>query len=439
MTKDLKRVDYVPVFLDKRLNFLVVVAVLLTTLLGWFNPNSICIGLLVLCRLVDGNPLRNLKTAFTNKVFLAYLVFFLIDAAGYLHTHNMVTQGKIVLKEATMVAVVFAFCAGKFADERRYRQLITVYSLLLLIVSLYCLGLALHRYRATGDSNVFFYHALTEPISQNAVFYSVFTLFGMVFLLSPLGDPALGALPHGVRKVVRIALVVFFLGMIVLLSSRLLLIVTLLILANTFSRRYSYRKNKSAFLIAGSALLLTVCLLFAIDNPIRTRFKEMEGDLDIVRMNTFNPKMVFTSLQSRLIEGRFAVEILDSHHAWIFGVSPGDSQDILDQKYIDAKMDIGDPSQGPHRKMRGFIGYNFHNQYTESLVKTGLVGLVSLLTIFCLLSAAAARQGAKEAWYVTATLAIFFIPEAPLTLQHGVFLFCFFPLLALSAPARRKL
>jgi len=32
------------------------------------------------------------------------------------------------------------------------------------------------------------------------------------------------------------------------------------------------------------------------------------------------------------------------------------------------------------------------------------------------------------------TLVAFFIPQSPLTMQHGVFLFCFFPLLLLYSP-----
>jgi hypothetical protein len=33
-------------------------------------------------------------------------------------------------------------------------------------------------------------------------------------------------------------------------------------------------------------------------------------------------------------------------------------------------------------------------------------------------------------------VAVFFVPEAPLTMQHGVFLFCFFPLMAAYMPPK---
>jgi O-antigen ligase len=99
-------------------------------------------------------------------------------------------------------------------------------------------------------------------------------------------------------------------------------------------------------------------------------------------------------------------------------------------------MYIGDSTQGPDRHIRGFLGYNFHNQYLETTVRSGLLGLAALLAIFVALFAAARRHGTREAWFVILIIAVFFIPQAPLTLQNGVFLFCFFPLLALAAPKK---
>jgi O-antigen ligase len=432
--------DVLPVFLHKNINFLALIAVLFTTLFGWFNPNSWCIILLVVCRLLDGRPGTNIKTAFANRLFLTYIILFLIGAAGFLYGHDLATEGKVVSKECTLVAVAFVFCAGRFADQPSYRKLITYYSLLLLASSVYCLFVAWRHYLPEKNTNYFFYHTLTAPISQNAVFYSVYVLFGIVFLLSPYGEPVIGTLPRWGRQSLRYGLLLFFLGMMVLLSSRLMLVIMVLILAANFSRRYSFRKNRAAFLIAGSLLLVAVGLLAVHDNPIRWRFREMaDGDMTFVHRDTFNPDTHFSSLDSRLVQWRFAVEILNASHAWLFGVSPGDSQDLLDQKYVAAHMYVGNPAEGPHRHVRGYLGFNFHDQYIETLVRSGLVGLASLLAVFVALFAAASSSGVREAWIVVLTLAVFFVPEAPLTLQHGVFLFCFFPLLALNRPSPEKL
>jgi len=434
MTTPSALIDDGPVFLKKKINLIVVLAVVLTNLFGWFNPNSWLIGALVACRLFDGKPLTVLKNAFTNKVFLVFLVYFLVDVAGFLYTHDPAVQGRTITKEATIVAVAFAFCGGRFADQKTFRQLVTAYTLMLLLSSLYCLVIAYQHFLKERSLHVFFYQELTKPTSFNAVFFSVYVVCGIVFLLSPNGDPAIGWLPPGGRMTLRFLLVLFFLGMILLLSSRLLLAVTLGIMLNAFVRRYSYRKNKATFIIGGTALVLTLTLLIIFDKPIQRRFGDMIGDLSVVKREKFYPTMYFNTLQSRLVEWRFAREILETQHAWLFGVSPGDSQNLLDQKYIDANMDIGLPEEGINRKLRGFLGYNFHNQYVEALVRGGVVGLAALLSVFIVLAVAVRQHGAKEGWYVLFTIAVFFMPEAPLTMQHGVFLFCFLPLMALGAP-----
>jgi O-antigen ligase len=438
MAKDLKRsfFERSPVFLQNRLYFLVMVAVLFTTIAGWFNPNSWCLIALLACRLFDGNPLHRIRTAFKNRIFVGYFLFALMGAAGYLYTHNWRMEGQIVSKEATMVVITFVFFAGRFADRQTYRQLITVYSMLLLATSLYCLGRAFLHYLSSHDANVFFYHALTEPLSQNAVFYSVYMLFGIIFLLSGDGEPVFGILSPRERRGLRVALTVFFAGMMILLSSRLMIVVTAAIFLHVFFRRYSFRQNKRLLIVAAVALALAAGILTLVDNPIRDRFRETaDGNLALVGQEKFKSYMHFSSTELRLLQWRFGMEILNTRHAWVFGVSPGDSQDLLDEKYTNTNMYIGNPAEGPDRHFRGFLGYNFHNQYLETLVRSGLAGLALLLGIFVLLLSRARQYRIRELWFVVLTLVVFFIPEAPLTMQHGVFLFCFFPGFALSRPA----
>lgn len=411
------------------------VAVLCTTVAGWFNPNSWCILALLACRLLDGNPLDNLKSAFSNRLFVAYLLFVVIGAAGIFYTHNPRTEFQVISKEATMVAIPFILCAGKFADQRSYRQLITAYSAILLAASLYCLGRAMRHWLASGETDVFFYHTLTEPLSQNAVFFSVYVLFGIVALLSPDGEPAIDSWSPHLKRIVRVMLIIFFLGMMILLSSRLILVITVVILVNIFFRRYSYRQNKRLLLAAVVLMAIIIGLLLIVPNPIRDRFRETaDGNLALVRQDSFISYQHFSSTELRMVQWRFGMEILRARHAWIFGVSPGDSQDLLDEKYTVTNMYIGNPADGPDRHFRGFLGFNFHNQYLETFVRSGLVGLALLLAIFALLLSRARKDGIREAWFITLTMAVVFVPEAPLTMQHGVFLFCFFPLFALNRP-----
>lgn len=424
-------------FLHKKIVFFVLLSVLATTVFSWFRVNSYCIILLVACRLFyDGKPLAAIRSAFGNPLFKAYFAFFLVETAGLVHTHNMNEGLDLVSKDSTLVAIAFVICAGEFAGEVEYRRMANAYVMIVVLASVYCLAYAFREYTLGGDRSVFFYHSLTRPISQNAVFYSVFVLFGLFFLLFPAdGFYGSGSTSRS-GKGIRLFLVIFFVLMIVLLNSKLMLVITLSAVLYFFARKSSLRTNKLAVIVAALIVVLGFAVFMLTDNPVRKRYQELTySNLEMIKNERFTPDLYFNALQLRLLEWRFAVEILDENRAWVFGVSPGDSQGLLDKKYIATHMYIGNPGEGPHRKVRGFIGYNFHNQFLETFVRDGLPGLLALLAIFVLLARLVRENRSPGAFVILLTLVLFFIPEAPLTMQHGIFLFCFFPLLA---PYSRK-
>jgi len=244
------------IFLRKKFYFFVTLAVLYTTVFSLFNLNSYCIILLGACRLWEGKILDNIKGAFRNKLFLAYFLFFVIEAAGMLHTHNTKAGADVISKDATLVAVAFALLAGRFADERAFGSLMLCYCAMVVAASVYCLGVAAHRFGEGESGEVFFYHTLTSPISHNAVFFSVYVLFAQIFLLSADGQEALGRAFPAAPLGMRIFLVGFFMGMIFLLSSKLILVLAVIVLAGFFLRRYGFRQNKRVVLALGLGAVL---------------------------------------------------------------------------------------------------------------------------------------------------------------------------------------
>src|SRR5882724_9306137 len=420
-----------PLFLQNKICFFLTLAVIATTVLSVFNLNSYCIILLLLCRLWVGGPLTAIRTAFTNKYFLAYFALFMVDAVGLLYTHNRTTGGHIVERDATLLAIPFIICAGPFTDEGGYRKLMTAYCLILALASLYCLGIAVQHYIQVKEIYVFFYHTFSHAIRENAIYFSVFMIFGLLYLLSPRWDIDSKRLSPKVKSGLRIGMILFFTGIIILLASKLLLVVPFLIFVHFAFQRYSIRKNKKFIL----ALIVTGLLLIAgvvfTDNPIKYRYLDIvNGDISVIRKEKFSRATYFNGVQLRLIEWHFALEILNENHAWIQGVSPGDSQDLLNKKYIAAEMYTGDPKE----KKLGFLTYNFHNQYIEDLVRSGLIGLGVLLTVCGLLIGLARKCGSREAFFTVAILLVLFLTESFITLQHGVFLFSFFPLLLIYSP-----
>jgi O-antigen ligase len=422
-------------FLHNRFYFFVALGVFVTTICGWFRINTWFIVLLALCRLVDGNAPANIRKAFSNKLFLSYLAIFLLELLSQLFTADPTEGWKIVSRDATLVAVPFVLCAGTFADLPSYKKFMAACCLGLVLASLACLVRATQHYLATGDIDVFFYHPLVAPLSQNAVFYSVFILFGLFFLLSFDLRPVFPQLPPRLIRLLQFFMVFFFILMIVLLASKLFLVIMLLSLAYFLLRKYRFTGNRILLFSLGGILLLLIVLLFATKNPIKDRYNDiLAANIGMIKKEHFAPGDSFNGIQIRLLEWRFAVEILNEHRAWLWGTTPGYSQHLLNQKYVDANMYLG----APGRKGRGFWDYNFHNQYIETLVRTGFIGLALLLANLCLQIGIVRRWKTGQAFFTVLTLLLFFIPQSPLTMQTGVFLFSFFPLLLTYSPKAKE-
>lgn len=390
-------------FLQKNLHLYLLLGVIATTLLSWFNINSWLIILLVACRLLDGRPVATIRTAFSNPWFLAYFAIFAVELTGLFHTHDLFAAWKHVESKATLVGIPFILCGGPFTDRIGYRRLCLAYCWLLSGLCLVCLGAAVWGYIRTADTSVFFYHSLTAILDSNAVFFSGYVLMALLFLLA---DPLLAGKTS-------IGLILFFIAMMVLLDSKLLLVLLAGVLYIYLLKRYRVRVKRWRFVALMVTVILSVGVLAFTSNPIQNRYSE-------VMRNNLN------GISLRLFIWRCAGEILTEQHAWAFGVSAGDSRDLLNAKYMAAGMS------------HGYIGYNCHNQYVEVLLRSGITGLCVFLGSMMLLIGLAWRKATLECWVAVVSILLLSFTESTLEMQQPAFLACFFPLLFCWAPGRRS-
>lgn len=400
-------------YLQKKAIFILTLAIIGTTIVSWFNLNSCLIICWVVLRLGDGGrPLEVMRNAFSNRYFGAYFLLFAIEAAGLFYAHDGYTAYKHVESKATLVAIPFVLCSGNVIDRMGYRRLMQAYCWLLVAISFLCLVVAGFRLRETGHIGVFFYHALTEVVGINAVFLSVYVLIAILFLLSPEGKV-------GYRR----ALLFFLTTMMFLLDSKLLLVLLVLIVTLHLSGGRKFRLTRRP---AGLIMLVIVGItaLAVTRNPVRQRYRDILHDnWRYVGEHHLEPQMQFNGVSLRLLMWQFAGEIVSENKAWAIGVSSGDSQDLLNRKYLSTDM---------HRR---FLGYNFHNQLVETFVRSGIAGLLIFISAMSLLIQLARKTGTKEGWWVLIILLLLAMTESTLEMQHSLFPFCFFPLLFLYGAA----
>ncbi len=151
-------------------------------------------------------------------------------------------------------------------------------------------------------------------------------------------------------------------------------------------------KNRFPIFVSLSAGLVLLLFIFSTTNRVSKRFAEiLHGNVQLVEQKDFNPAIYFNGLQFRLLQWRFVKEILNEHHAWLTGVS-GDAQKLLDQKYVSTHMYTGDVKT----RSRGYLSYNTHNQFLQSLLQLGIPGLLVFVLICWTIITLALKRKSRE-------------------------------------------
>jgi len=360
-------------FLLKCLPFLYS-AFFLSLFCGFRVMSSTCTGGLLFFTLLLGFLHKDnfAGRGFRNYFVWGCLLFYLLQIIALTYTNNLPRGLQQVQVKVSLLLIPVSLYYSNYLNSSFRDRIMPYYILIMGFVMLYCLGAAAVNYSANHDSSVFFYYKLVGPFGQHAIQFSILAFIGLVYLLERLRRQS-----FILNKPYLFVAVFYFIFFIILLSSKMVIIfsfISILIYIGLSVKRSGSFKGR---LILSAIALVSVGLsIMATHNPVGIRFKDIFiGNVNVIEKNQFNPGDYFNGLQFRLLQWKLAAEILNEHHAWILGVSPGDAQHLLDKKYLSMNMYVGDQTRENH----GFLGYNTHNEFLESTLQTGIVGLVAFL------------------------------------------------------------
>ncbi len=163
-------------------------------------------------------------------------------------------------------------------------------------------------------------------------------------------------------------------------------------------------------------------------------FEEAGSNIAFLKQASFTPGDYITGVEFRLLSWRFVYEILQEKHCWLKGVSPGDAQKALDDKYRQMDMFIG----GSPENKTGFLGYHTHNQFLQALLETGIPGLVAFIIICAGLIQMALKSRNQSLILLSILLICYCFADAILKTQYGVILIAWFPLFILQGQKSEK-
>jgi O-antigen ligase len=387
--------------------------------------SSFSIGLLLLTGIIANyrNLFSVLKKHFGILLIISCVIFFLLQVISLLFSRSIGHEGSHVLRKSGIVILPLSICLTGYLDRGHFRKLLFYYCLILFAASLYCISIAGFTYLKTGDYSVFYYYALVKPLAQHAVYFSIYVFIALLILLESIKEKKLV-----VNKNISVFLFLFFSVFLFLLSSKFIIATYLIILIVYFILFLKIYHVRRSLIIGGFAVAITGgSSALIIHNPVSNRFYELlHGNLAVINQKKFTPNDYFNGVQFRLLQWEFVNEILAEKKAWWTGVGPVKAQQELNKKYISKNMYTGDPANYDHG--HGLLGYNTHNEFLESLLMTGIPGLVSyFLVCFALIKIALKKKNLLLS-LVTTLLILYSLIESILETQYGISLFLFFPL-----------
>jgi hypothetical protein len=359
---------------------------------------------------------KNLKSS----LLVCCFIFYLLQAVSLFYTHNFEESIKHLRIKSAIILIPFALSCSNYLTPIVVKNLMKHFILMLSAVMLYCLAIAIRKhFFLHEESNVFFYHELVSPFKQHAVQVSILLFIGLLYLLQ-LGS---NSLYFSGNKFFHLLLLLYFISCIILLSSKLVIIFSAICILYYLIMTFKKKQKRSLIIFSSIFICAVIALVLFTHNPVSKRFNEIaSGNISLIEQKNFSPGIYFNGLQFRILQWHFVSQILTEKKAWLTGVSIGDAQTLLDQKYISTNMYVGEATNG------GFLGYDTHNQFLESVLQTGIPGLLAFIAIcYCMIRLTTKRKS-TELIFVVILLIMYSLSESVFETQYGIILFTFFPI-----------
>jgi O-antigen ligase len=333
-------------------------------------------------------------------------LFFLLHVIGLLYSSNLHYGFSDIERKLSLLVLPLVLLARPLSISQR-DFLIVFFTFFAIVLSTIGLARGLYHYDVIANERGP-EHLVTNFADIHRVYFSMYLLFCYLALFYIHRAYLLGSSKFGWLTWFGAALLILFLF---IMASRMMLI--LLILSSVMMLVYfMVVKNKQyvkalGFCLVGLAVLV---LVYTQVSHVRTFMGQLTQKLDAGQTEDVN------SVNIRVVKYKCAIQGIEAN--WFWGVGTGDIQDTLNALYL---------KNGFHKGYE--VNMDAHNQYLQTWLAQGLVGLVLLLAfLFFNL-----KKGIKERNYLLLfVLCIFTIcnlSESLLTTQKGVvFLALFFPL-----------
>lgn len=392
------------IFVDKReVTVFVALLLFLITLpisYGLNSVSAIIIGALFV--LDKSNEIKiKLKKLRNNKLFLGFLIYFLIQVIGLLYTQNIKSGLKEIVQLLPLISIPITLLSEHVSSEKVLKLLTWFQYYLSLVV----VGLLTYQVITYGNL-LGFEHEVFLKLKISTFYFSAFLFVAIMTALFKLRKT-------NFKGVLEYIFILFFSFVLLLLSARISILILFVFLVI-----FLFDAFPTIHVIKKITLILVFSLGFFF---VAYQVPQVKKKIDIsIRTMDFDFKTILTknqisntrnSLEYRVLINYCSLNILKEN---IFGVGLGDNRDKLLEEYHKINFRAGIKEE-----------FNCHNQYMEEFTKQGVIG-GSFFTflIFYFLTKGLKTRG--YFFYTVLYISLVCIVESYFYRQHGVMFAAFF-------------
>lgn len=387
-------------------------ALVLATLLFPFRFANYMLMISAVVWLLDFNYKRKIESLKIQKrwVFcLLLILYYLICLIGFFYSENR-TTAFAVLERKTMVlggALFFLTLNDRFFTLKDFKLLQYAFIIGNIIYIFWTFVMAFSAYMDTGDILNLYYINLAK--FQHPSYIALFLVFSNILILYQRFNSK-----EVLKKFFRILLDVFWVInsiYIILLQSKAG-VISLIILVLILMIRLFYKYPKKMIFAIFLLVILIPCIYFLMPDKLN----RVEGSITDIK--TMNDSKI-GGINSRLIAWKASYDLFKKHPLIGYGI--GDVQVNLNDYYQTHQY---------HYSLKK--EFNAHNQYFETLLQSGIIGLFSVLSFLIFPIFGGGHKSYINILIIAiVTLSLYnFLVESMLEKQcYTLFLFIFLPLL----------
>lgn len=407
-------------YLDKAIYFSLIY-ITITFPLSFRYSNIGLVALFVFWIAKKGIAKEGFHLSFRNRneslVFFSYLLLFFWQVITLFYTENAESGAKNLEGKLSLLVLPIIMYDLRLGIAKWY-SLVKFYIYSLSICTLFLLGQSIYNHFSEGYFLT--YHDFTRSLDFHAVFYSYYIFLSLLFVFMLYNKMNLKKF----EKWIMVASVVFSVVALIISASKNVIVVSILSFLVAFSLRVFKQKLKAKeVLISILVVILSGAAISQIPS-IKNRYLELgklDGIENLDKINsgvllTHEDRVKFNGTSLRIVFWSVGIKKLIAENRLMIGLTPGDRRAIMNEEFYENGLNPA------------FENYNLHNQYVQTFVEMGLIGLLLyvLLNFFYFKLAIADKNYLLLIFMIAFT--IFQMTESVLERNKGIVFFIFFML-----------